>query len=462
MKSTQTQMTYALEESPPLAILIVLAVQHVLVAIVDLTLPVLVVRSMGGTPAQTAWMVQMSLVAIAVGTLLQIQNKGIGSGFLIPHSTTAIYLAPSLLAAGNGGVALLAGMTVIAGVAQIFFAGLSKRLHKLFPVHLSGLVLAICGCVLVHAAIPRLLGCNDVEASMDWRTVVVGSTTLAAMTGLLLKGRGRLRLCGLAIGLAIGCLLSAVLNLEDNQMAALVRAVPLMALPDWQHPGFDVDPALLGPFLIAALVVGMKGSGLIAKGHQINRVASDGYGRRLGAGLLADGAGTLLSGMLGGYGSAMSAANVGLSVASRATSRRIGYGVAAIFLLLIFFPKFTTALSSLPRPVMGAIMVCIGFHLVGIGIQLMRMTPPSRSFFLTLGVPFLVGIWVAIVPSPFPEAPPLLRSLLADAISATAILAFGLHHLSAGFKTAGAALKGCRTKPYVPIQKGGQAWTSNR
>ena len=56
MKSTQTQMTYALEESPPLAILIVLAVQHVLVAIVDLTLPVLVVRSMGGTPAQTAWM----------------------------------------------------------------------------------------------------------------------------------------------------------------------------------------------------------------------------------------------------------------------------------------------------------------------------------------------------------------------------------------------------------------------
>lgn len=40
----------------PLGILILLAMQHILIAIVDLAMPVLVVRSIGGTPAQTAWM----------------------------------------------------------------------------------------------------------------------------------------------------------------------------------------------------------------------------------------------------------------------------------------------------------------------------------------------------------------------------------------------------------------------
>ena len=56
MKSTQQLMTYELESSLPLGILILLAMQHILIAIVDLAMPVLVVRSIGGTPAQTAWM----------------------------------------------------------------------------------------------------------------------------------------------------------------------------------------------------------------------------------------------------------------------------------------------------------------------------------------------------------------------------------------------------------------------
>ena len=75
VRSTRKQMTYGLEASPPFYVLIVLAVQHVLVIIVDLSLPVLVVTAMGGSPAQTTWMVQMSMVAIAVGMLLQIQQK---------------------------------------------------------------------------------------------------------------------------------------------------------------------------------------------------------------------------------------------------------------------------------------------------------------------------------------------------------------------------------------------------
>jgi anti-sigma regulatory factor (Ser/Thr protein kinase) len=54
----------------------------------------------------------------------------------------------------------------------------------------------------------------------------------------------------------------------------------------------------------------------------------------VGKGMLADGIGCFSSGLLGGMGTSMSAANVGLSMATGATSRRIGYFIGFFFLLL--------------------------------------------------------------------------------------------------------------------------------
>jgi hypothetical protein len=43
-------------------------------------------------------------------------REPLGSGFLIPHVTTAAYLTPSFIAARVGGMALVLGMTMIAGI----------------------------------------------------------------------------------------------------------------------------------------------------------------------------------------------------------------------------------------------------------------------------------------------------------------------------------------------------------
>ena len=54
----------------------------------------------------------------------------------------------------------------------------------------------------------------------------------------------------------------------------------------------------------------------------------------VGKGMLADGIGCLSSGLLGGMGTSMSAANVGLSMATGVTSRRVGYFIGFFFILL--------------------------------------------------------------------------------------------------------------------------------
>ena len=428
MKEKQKLTCYGLDAVPPFFAMILLSMQHVMIIIVDLAVPVLVVKVMGGTAVQTAWVVQMSMVAIGVGTLLQIQSKGIGSGYLIPHSTTSIFLAPSLLAVQVGGLSMVAGMTLMAGGIQVVLARLTRRFQNLFPLHLSGLILVVNGGVLAHGAFGRFIGSLGAQGTVDWRMPLVGIVTLTIMSGAFVKGTGLLRSYGLALGMTVGYLFSLMLGIEDPGMTGAVQAAPLFDLPQWQHCGFDFDLSLCLPFTLAALAVNAKSSGLIVQGNHVNKtIAGDDRKQRLSGGLLADGCGTLLAGFLGGIGTSMSAANASLSMISRVTARCVGYGVAAIFLLLVFFPKLTVALFYMPQPVVGGTMVCIGFNLVRAGVQMIRLEPLDHRRWIVVILPLVVGLWIEMMSPGRWGNSARMGSVLSSSISTTALLAFGLH-----------------------------------
>ena len=70
----------------------------------------------------------IACVGLAIGTLLQALPRGpVGSGFLAPPVFSAIYLAPSVLAAEKGGMPLVFGLTLLAGAVEFWsplpFAG---------------------------------------------------------------------------------------------------------------------------------------------------------------------------------------------------------------------------------------------------------------------------------------------------------------------------------------------------
>lgn len=430
MNEIPNQAAYCLETLPPFGMLLMLSMQHVLIIIVDLAMPVLLVKTMGGTEAQTAWMVQMSIVAICVGTILQIQRKGIGSGYLIPHSTTSIYLAPSLLAVQSGGLAIVAGMTLLAGSIQAILSRLITRFPNSFPLHLAGLVLVINGCVLVHAALGYLIGNLDFQGTLDWREPLVGIATLSIMSGLFLKGTGMLRTYGLGIGMGAGYLFSLALGIEPRGMGAAIRTAPLFSLPNWQHSGLDFDISLCIPFVFAAFAASAKSSGLIVQGGRTDQaILSNDHQRRLKGGLLADGIGTILSGLLGGLGTSMSAANASLTIISRAKARCIGYGVSAIFFLLIFFPKLMTALIYMPASVMGGVMACIGTNLIMAGCQMIRSEPLNTCGWLTVILPFCIGLWIELDGSGSLTQSSWMATILSSSISTATLLALVLHAL---------------------------------
>jgi NCS2 family nucleobase:cation symporter-2 len=63
--------------------------------------------------------------------------------------------------------------------------------------------------------------------------------------------------------------------------------------------------------------------------------------KNIGGGTLANGIGTALAGLFGTVGMNASSANIGVSGATGVTSRRIGFAIGGLFVVLAFMPKLS-------------------------------------------------------------------------------------------------------------------------
>lgn len=422
-------LIYGVDERPPLAISLLLAFQHVLIAVMSLAYPVIVTLEAGGSRATAAAVVSMSLVAMGGASLLQVLRRGpIGSGYLAPFITSAIYLGPSLLAARHGGLSLVFGMTMVAGVAVIALSQLMQRFRKLFPPEVSGVVVLMVGLSIVPVALPRLLGVSGAEAASNPAEWAVGILTLAVIVSLSVLPFGRLRLYATAVGLGIGYVAAAVLGVWDPMAASHIRELPMLGMQALPVDSLAFAPSLIVPFVAAALASSIKEAGLIISCQKTN----DSQWKRpnmrsMSGGLVASGVGSVVAGGLGGLGLGISAGSVGLAAATGSTSRIIGVWVALMFAALAFMPKLTALLALVPSPVMGAGLLYVACHLVSSGAELItsRMLDARRNY--VIGLPLLAGIGIMVAPALVSAAPTWSQAVLSSPLAVSTILALGLN-----------------------------------
>jgi NCS2 family nucleobase:cation symporter-2 len=429
MRIKPANLIYSVEDTPPIGVSLVLAIQHLLIAIVYLVYPVMVVTAAGGPPSLATFSVQMSMLGIGIGTILQVRNQGpIGSGFLIPNVTTASYLAPSFIAAQTGGMGLVFCMTAIAGFFEGILSQFMKKLRVLFPPVVSGVVVTMTGFSLAKSAILSFVGIGGTDKMVTAPELFIGCITLGVMVASVVWSKGRFRLYSAAIGLGIGYALSIVMGIFDGTALSEIAAAPLIALPSWEHPGLKFDAYLLPTFIIAALASAVKASGLVITCQKVNEPEwKRADMESVGKGMFADGIGCMASGLLGGFGTSMSSANVGLSMATGATSRKIGYFIGVLFIFLVFFPKFSTTLTLMPLPVMGAGLLYVASYLIATGMQLIvsRLMDTRRTFIV--GLSFLAGISLDIVPGIYENLPTWASPIMSSSLTVATLVAFVLN-----------------------------------
>jgi xanthine permease XanP len=322
--SEAADLTYGLEDVPPYSVLITLALQHIFLMSSTLVLPVVLVTEIGGDDQQVQAVLAMTMIACGLGTMVQgARWRGIGSGYLCPNLCGPNFFAASVGAAWLGGLPLMRGMTIVAGVVEVLFGRLTHRLAFLFPAEITGLVVFMVAFGLVPLGTSKFLGVDYAGDPINPRSFMTAVLTLLVMVGINVWGSKQLKLYAMLIGLGAGFLLSTVLGVLRATEFHKVAEASWVGLPHYQGI-LDISFrwSLVPVFVIVSICGALKSFGnlvLCEKANDPNWEQPD--IDRIGDGLVADGLAVVASGLLGGVASDTSASNVTLSIVSGATRR---------------------------------------------------------------------------------------------------------------------------------------------
>ncbi len=424
-------LIYGVDDKPHFGVSLLLGLQHVFTMTSTLILPVVIAREIGADYVVVQSLLCFTMIAAGTGTIIQAIKRGpIGSGYLCPNIAGPSYLSVSIEAAWLGGLPLMHGMTIIAGVFECFFSRIIKKLKKLFPTEITGLVVLMVAISLIPLGASKFVGIEYSGDAINGQSVFIGFITLVTMAGINIWSKGKLKLYCVLIGLGVGYLISYFFGVLSEPDFQAIAGAPWLDLPG-QHTDyfkFSFDPALILPFIIVALCASLKTFGNLTTCQKINNEHWKEVDiKNISKGLLADGISVSLGGFLGGMAVDTSASNVGLSAATSATSRWIAFFTGAIFIALGFMPKLSAVFSVMPAPVMGAIVIFVTCFMIISGIQILLTSQMNIRKTFIIGISFVFGMSVIILPDLYSNLPSWLSPIFSSSLTLATVLAILLN-----------------------------------
>ena len=402
-------LLYAVDDVPRPFSLAALGLQHFFVIAPNLTIVLLIGRAAGSSPEMIASQLSWALIVLAIATTIQCSLRT-GSGFFIASCNSGIYVSASLAAAA-GGLPLVCGMTMLAGLSQIFFSSILVRIRRFFPTEIVALSVIIVGLELGGIGLRRV-------STSGSEGLVVGVVTFFVSVALGVYGRGGWRLYSALIGIVSGYVLGVQAGLADVRLVSQSFAGPLFALPGLPSFAFDFDSAYILPFAIAAMAASMKTMGAVVMSSQINDetwVRPDIH--LIKKGIAVDGFSTVLSGFLGGVGTNSATSSVGVSQATGATSRVIGFSLSAWMVLFALSPECTRLFVAMPDAVVGGSLVFVASIVTVNGLQILSKVNMDMRRAGVIAFPLILAIAAAANAPPFSLLPQDMKPLLFSALT---------------------------------------------
>ncbi len=421
------QIVYGLEERIPPGPAVLVGAQHVSAMVVGtITPPLILAGVLKFSPADTAYLVSIALLASAFGTWLQCRQRGpVGSGLLSVTGTSFAFLQPLTLAGQAGGLALMLGMSCVTAPLLIVLAPFVSRLRRVFTPLVSGVVVLLIGTSLIPTAFYGLATPVRPDAPV-WSGFAIGLVVVAVIVAAQATGRAWARIAGAALGVIAGCVLCGLfggLHLPDTGTGAW------FTVPRLLPHGFAFDWKFVPPFVFIYLVSMLEAIGDITATSQLSGLENKGpaHWRRLSGGVLADGVTSTVTGLFGGFPSATYAQNNGVIQITGVASRRVGYVMAVILLVLGLVPAVGRWITVLPPPVLGGLALMM-FGLVAVaGVRLLVSAGLGQREGVIVALSLGIGLGLPTQPALLASLPGWLHSLLESGISAGGLTALLLN-----------------------------------
>ena len=351
----EQKMLFDVNEKPPIAKWIILALQHVFAMFGATILVPILVNSAAGEVVLT---IPVALVTSGIGTLIYILcTKGKSPVYL---GSSFAFIAPLAAAFVKGGISGAMTGVMVVGLIYVVFAIIIKFagknwLDKLLPPVVIGPMIMIIGLGLAPSAISQIgLGTG---VDVDWRGVAVAVVTFLTTAIVMVRARGFIKIIPFLIGIVTGYILSIILGLVDF---APVLEASFFSMPSFVIPFVSYIPnfsALLTIAPIALVTMAEHIGDHTALGTIIGKdlLKDPGLDRTL----LGDGIATFVAGLFGGPSNTTYGENTSVVGMTKVASVWV-IGLAAIFAICLgFLGKFTALVSTIPNPVLGGVSLLL-------------------------------------------------------------------------------------------------------
>ncbi|WP_299006198.1 solute carrier family 23 protein [uncultured Shewanella sp.] len=404
--------------------LLSMTAQQSLIGFLGLAFSVVIFRESGLSDELIVQKLQWVLIAYAIGTLLQAvywKKIGIGTGLMLPPISGAIYVQPSILAIAIGGLPLLIGMTIFAGLCEFILSFILRRTRIIFPPEICGLVLLLVGLEL---------GITSIQAGAKAPYIINGAILLATLLPIVVLsvwGKGYIRhvcsMIGVFTGFIATLYFQGVGNVNEFNLAFFTFP-PLSAITE-QSISFNWSLSL--PFFLVGFAATIRSLGLTMSVQQAN----DPQWRKpnyvsLQRAIRTDGLAAMIAGMLGVNGINVSPTSTTMAIAFRCTDVVLSYAMSIVFLLLSCCTGLLVYIANSPLPIVAALLLYYAAFIFTGGIR----TIGAQSFGIrqafTIGISFCVAISIYIIPQAYQVLPAPLnvfgRSSLALGLISAVVL----------------------------------------
>lgn len=418
------RLTYGVDDNPSLSEKILFGIQHIFAAFGGIIVVPLVLSSALGFDTKTSTaLISASILAAGLATIIQARGIGkIGSKVACIMGTDFTFVSPSITVGSTLGLPGIIGATILGAVFEVVLSFFIKPLMKLFPPLVTGTVVCLIGLTLLPVSIDWAAGG---AGSADYGSIKNISIAMLVLIGTLLLnryGKGMLSSASILIGMVIGYIACIPLGLVDFSS---VREASWISFPKIFEYGVTFDLKAFLAFIPAYFVTAIETVGCLKAVGEVSEVEMD--DKRIGAGVLADGVGSMLGGVVGTLPNTTFSQNVGLIPLTKVASKHVAVMAGIILVLLGFLPKLAAIVNIIPQPVLGGVGIVMFGTVAAAGIKTLSKVKINERNLLIIATAIGLGLGVTFRPEFISQLPEGLKMIFTSGISTGTITALVLN-----------------------------------
>ena len=421
---TKIKLTYEVDDNPSLSKKILFGLQHIFAAFGGIVVvPLVIAGALGFDGKTTTTLISATILASGLATIIQAKGVGrAGSKVACIMGTDFTFVSPSISVGSVLGLPGIIGATILGAFFEIILSFFIKPLMKLFPPLVTGTVVCLIGLTLLPVSIDWAAGGSGSAEYGSMLNISIAIAVLIITLALNHYGKGLLSSASILIGMVVGYIICIPFGLVDF---APIREAGWLSFPKIFEYGVQFDLKALIAFLPAYFVTTIETVGCLKAVGETSQVEMN--EKRVGSGVLADGIGSIIGGLLGSFPNTSFSQNVGLISLTKVASRYVAVAAGAILVCLGFLPKLAALINSIPQPVLGGVGIVMFGTVAAAGIKTLSRVKLTERNLLIIATAIGLGIGVTFRPEFIEQLPEALKMIFASGISTGTIVALILN-----------------------------------